>query len=290
MVSRQRSARARELAKLGGHLGHRGQRFDWSALEARGTLNAHLVECLPDRHVAAVGASVPVAEGFAPGRPLAARDVLDAAGLRAAQRGGGARLFFPVFEFRVDDPVRSRRNFEALVDGVFTRHRGYRVRECLVEAFGPEERRFLESAGLRVRREGDPCLMGLTREEAQAAPGARFGRLFVEHPPRLGLRPVHRELLGRALMEETDEAIARALSVSTSAIKQRWASLYDHVERIAPGLARLLFGQEASFETRGAERRRHLVAYVREHPEELQPWIAPLRPPRSASIRSQNNT
>ena len=73
-------------------------------------------------------------------------------------------------------------------------------------------------------------------------------------------------------MGETCEALATSLSLSPWTVKKCWRAIYDRVadvdrDLLPPSIA---YGAHAS--SRGAERRRHLLNYLRQHLEELQPF------------------
>jgi hypothetical protein len=95
--------------------------------------------------------------------------------------------------------------------------------------------------------------------------------MFAFHPPRLGLKALHRDLLEPALAGFTDEEIAEELSLSLSAVKKRWAALYEHIEETCPGVLGEPVRSNNGNGCRGTERRRHLLQYVRRHPEEMNP-------------------
>ena len=128
---------------------------------------------------------------------------------------------------------------------------GYRVKEFLADLLRGETLEWMLNAGARLRRnyrnyllnsavsEPDssqrPCLVGLTKEEALAHPGSNVADLFIYTPPRF------------------------------------------HFSRIADVDGELLPPQVADgpyATSRGAERRRHLLNYLRQHPEELRPFKA----------------
>lgn len=72
-------------------------------------------------------------------------------------------------------------------------------------------------------------------------------------------------------MGETCEKLATSLSVSPWTVKKRWHAIYDRVldvdrELLPPPIA---YGAQAS--SRGEERRRYLLNYLRQHLEELRP-------------------
>ncbi|MBN9500776.1 MAG: hypothetical protein J0H02_03195 [Armatimonadetes bacterium] len=169
--------------------------------------------------------------------------------------------------------------YEVLARSFFEHHRGYRVKQCLIEAFSGEAVAHHLGSGLFVRANHNspaatpeaPWLLGVTREESAQNPGARIAPLFLEYPIRLGLRRVHREVLSLALLGMVDEEIANELSLSHSAIKRRWESIYDLVDQNG---ADLVWGGRMQVSTvRGPERRRHLLNYLREHPEEMRPFV-----------------
>jgi hypothetical protein len=175
----------------------------------------------------------------------------------------------------------ARQNFDAM--------RGYRIRRTFREVYSPESLRTYSTGGWRLRSDyrpyfGDeatepradrPFLLGMDRREAQAEPGARMATLFVDRLPRLELPRGYRELLGLALEGLSDQEIADRLCVSISTIKKRWMALYEHVEVRVPGLLPSAVWRFSG--GRGVERRRHLLGFVREHPEELRPPWTELR-------------
>jgi hypothetical protein len=172
--------------------------------------------------------------------------------------------------------LRSRVCFEAL--------RGYNIKRCLREVYTSQALNSFLAGGWKLRDDysrffGEPTegptlqrpyLLGVVREESDTADngGARMAAMFHRYPIRLSLRRVHRELLEAALEGLTDSELSSRLSLSPSAIKKRWASVYDRVEGLIPGLPP---ANERSDKTRGAERRRHVLNYLRDHPEEFRP-------------------
>ncbi len=119
-------------------------------------------------------------------------------------------------------------------------------------------------------------VISMTREDARRYPGnLALNQVFLRFtPPRCVLPTQGRRLLRFALEGLPDERIAKILNVAPTTLKKRWAEIYaamEPVTGIAPGLGN---GQ------RGAEMRRHVLRYVREHPEELHAYspeaIAPL--------------
>jgi hypothetical protein len=120
-----------------------------------------------------------------------------------------------------------------------------------------------------------PHVVGVTRDlefKRQGYWGASWvGALFDHHPPRLGLNRSEQRLLTCALPGPTDEQLAEMLGTSLPAVKKMWVSIYRRVEEFLPGLIPDLLPSDIPAAGRGREKRRHLLAYLREHPEELRP-------------------
>ena len=165
---------------------------------------------------------------------------------------------------------------------------GYRLKEFLAEPIGFKTSQWMIEAGARVRRDYSnyfrkntlskpessrrPWLLGLTKEEAFAHPGSSVAGLFIYTPPRFHFSRSLRVLLQHALIGETCEQLATSLSLSPWTVKKRWHAIYERVadvdgELLPPPIA---YGAHAL--SRGAERRRHLLNYLRQHPEELRPY------------------
>jgi DNA-binding CsgD family transcriptional regulator len=166
--------------------------------------------------------------------------------------------------------------------------RGYRIKEFLTDPIGAETLRWMLNAGARLRRDYSndfrknrlpepepsrrPCLVGLTKEEAFAQPGSSIAGLFVYTPPRFRFNRSQRVLLQHALTGETCEKLARSLSVSPWTVKKRWHAIYERVADVDKELLPLPIAYRAHASSRGAERRRQLLNYLRQHLEELRPY------------------
>jgi hypothetical protein len=74
-------------------------------------------------------------------------------------------------------------------------------------------------------------------------------------PPRLGFTQPQQRLLELALLDYADAAAAEELGISSEAVRKRWRAIHSRHE----------FGE-------GKDQRRGLLAYVRQHLEELRPW------------------
>lgn len=137
--------------------------------------------------------------------------------------------------------------------------------------FDPIKGRWADSSEKPQEITAKPHLIGLTREMALNRPGSWVGGLFDYEPPRCGFTRGEQRLLLCALGGETDEQLSSVLGISRSAIKKAWHSIYDRVARQIPELVQGESRLDTSMSERGKEKRRRLLGYLREHPEELRP-------------------
>lgn len=164
---------------------------------------------------------------------------------------------------------------------------GYRVKEFLANPIGKEAFQETIDAGARLRRDYTGCfqktgastaessrpwLVGLTKEEAEAHPGSHLAGLFGYIPPRFRFSGAEQRLLQHALTGETSAEEAAALFISPWTVKKRWHAIYERVADIDRELLPSPMADRSDNTARGAERRRHLLHYLRQHPEELRPF------------------
>lgn len=163
-------------------------------------------------------------------------------------------------------------------------HDGYNQRavyfECgalddvVAASSGFEPRRYADQDALAaLPLERRPAFWGLTREQAKARPpGSPARNSFEHHPPLFRFSASQRRLLWLALFDESDETLLPLLGVSIHGLKKLWRGIYERVEDRSPEF----FGESAGDEEgkRGPEKRRQVLAYVRQRPEELRPWNA----------------
>ena len=175
---------------------------------------------------------------------------------------------------------------EKMAEAFCLAHHGYRLKEFLFGPIGEEALQWSLSVGFRLRRDYSdyyqihnlgvptslerPWLVGLTKEEALADYGSRASGLFVFAPPRFHFTHCEQAILRHSLAGETDEQIARDLSISHWTVKKRWRAIYERVGAID---GELLSSADVGLgnESRGLERRRHLLVYLQQHLEELRP-------------------
>jgi DNA-binding CsgD family transcriptional regulator len=96
-------------------------------------------------------------------------------------------------------------------------------------------------------------------------------REVLAHPPRFGFIRSEQRLLSCGLDGGTDQEIADTLGISLVAVKKRWRAIYERTGAIAPELAPDLPPGDGRSGERGKAKKQRLLAYVREHPEELRP-------------------
>ncbi len=122
------------------------------------------------------------------------------------------------------------------------------------------------------RQDIKPFVMTMVREQITPAEGNLFAlSLFsLFEPPHLNLTRHQRDLLRTALINDNDEWVAEVLDVSLSAVKKRWQSIYDIMSGGCPDA--FPKSMALSDGQRGVEKRRHVLHYIRHHPEELHPY------------------
>ncbi len=108
----------------------------------------------------------------------------------------------------------------------------------------------------------------MTRDEARRHPANLvMHQLFLRFtPPQCGLGKTERRLLRFAAEGLPDGTIAEALHVSPSTLKKRWSLVYASMENVIGIVSGCQTGQ------RGIELRRHVLHYIRQHPEELHAY------------------
>ncbi len=166
-------------------------------------------------------------------------------------------------------------------------HRGYNLNSMIVEAGAVYEQMAL-SAGFRLYKtldlDSDPpaepvpaatppkrAVYLFQRDmAADMPPSTPVSAVFTYLPPCFRFTAGEQRMLLRAIEGLTDEEIAGTLNVSRDAVKQTWRSIYDHVIQVMPDL--IDRGQVVAGEGgRGQEKRRRIVAYVRDNAQELRP-------------------
>lgn len=217
---------------------------------------------------------------------------LDARAIARANAGSGLNVVVPAYVQRhhdLDHPD-SRRLMSLGAAAWFFSHGGYNVRRILWEAYGAQEMNYLLAGGFRHLRsfaevpdaapEAQPHWCEIDRADH---PLAAFNalNLWTLRPPApcMGLPLSQQSVALLALQGDTDQRIAARLHISLDAVKQAWRGIVTAAAPFIPE-ARELSNGHLLHAVRGAERRRGVLEYLRQHMEELRPW------PRSERGRS----
>jgi hypothetical protein len=108
----------------------------------------------------------------------------------------------------------------------------------------------------------------ITLETIRNYPGSIPAGIFGQHRlPCLGFTQGEKDLLEAAIDGLDDASASSELDVSLSAIKKRWGTIFARIAARMPELC----PSDAS-DTRGAQKRHHVLTYLRHHPEELRPF------------------
>jgi hypothetical protein len=117
----------------------------------------------------------------------------------------------------------------------------------------------------------DPHVLGVTREIEHDRPGTWVGALFEYHPPIIGFSRGEQKMLLSALSGRTDHELSDHLGVSISTVKNTWRSIYNRAASCMPELFLHESHTRSGVSERGKEKKRPLLYYLRDHPEELRP-------------------
>jgi hypothetical protein len=211
--------------------------------------------------------------------------------LREANSRGGMNLI--VWESCAHKDFESDPElYRCVMEAFIQVHRGYLWKEVITTAESVERLHWnMKTGGLLWDAAADryvdslngnaeeivskPHVVGVRRKELLERPDLYTAnwvcRLFDYHPPLLGFNRSEQRVLASALTGATDEHLSQALTTSVPAIKKTWASIYRRVADHMPELVPDAFQSDAGGASRGREKRRELLAYLREHPEELRP-------------------
>jgi hypothetical protein len=162
----------------------------------------------------------------------------------------------------------------ALLGISFVEHfAGYRFNRVLKEAIGHSRIALARATGTyRVVAEfpeTESVLAVATPESVLASPYSVAATLYRYQSPVLRLRPAEQTLLSAALSGKTDAELSAELGLTIETIKKRWLSIFDRVDQFKP---EILNNPGTEGEGRGPQKRHRVVAYIRNHPEELRPY------------------
>jgi hypothetical protein len=138
--------------------------------------------------------------------------------------------------------------------------------------WNPAKGRYVNSVGRGLEQfVREPHIVGITREVEFKRLGSWVGTLFDYEPPQFGFSRSEQRLLLAALgrVSGTDRELSEILRLSLPTIKKKWGSIYRRLIDRNPKIMSECARVEPT--ERGKEKRRHLLSYLREHPEELRP-------------------
>jgi len=169
-------------------------------------------------------------------------------------------------------------------------HAGYRIHVLMNEVYGPQHCAYMEQGGFRLLRdfhaecpaefknalpEQHPYLFALRSEWVKPGAVQPLSHLFFAAPPRIGFSALERRVLEGAILNESDLQIAERLGMSVDSVKKAWRNIYARAGR---EVRSLMPPSNSDSGIRGQEKRRHILEYVRVHPEELRPVRQRARP------------
>jgi DNA-binding CsgD family transcriptional regulator len=204
--------------------------------------------------------------------------------------GVGLTLFPLMWLQRSNDAAKAEtRALLAACQQSFIRiHRGYRLSRILKEAPANRGSAFLAGgfrehhrlvpgtphrfAGRTLKQEH--VIFEVSRSDVEAVPpGTAISHLFAYQPPRCGLTRSEKQVLERSVSHQTDAKIAAGLGITPSAVALRWRSIYARVAAHVPSA--LENDPSSSSTVRGKEKRRRVIAFVSDYPEEMRPYSQP---------------
>jgi hypothetical protein len=206
----------------------------------------------------------------------------------AANTNGGLNLV--LWHLSIDQEQTKRADVRMHVSASFFEcHRGYLLKELIaLQATFPDEVHWtMEGGGLFLSPKSGyvdvmekpaydlvsvPHILGITRELALRKM-SWISSLFLYEAPRCSFSPSEQRLLVAALRGATDEELSDELAISLSAVKKAWCSVYDRAVAHLPDAILNHDGREENRNgDRGRQKKQRLLAYLREHPEELRPF------------------
>jgi hypothetical protein len=161
-------------------------------------------------------------------------------------------------------------------------HDGYQVRRVFMEATSAAEIGYSKSFPIwKIQSTHEDFHRhnpgnSWNRDRALMAIDFADGLSFVvkgghHREPVLGLRNSDQELLAAALKGSTDVELSEELGLKLATLKKRWAAVFNRVATAKPDLLPEL-DDNLDRQARGRQKKHRLLAYVREHPEELRPF------------------
>lgn len=216
--------------------------------------------------------------------------VLNSAGIARNNGAGGLELVVNYMQRSWDMSEALWRDVGAVAHQTYvTHHRGYNVRRALQEDWSLNKELYLgggyrELATIPTSSTLPPAPFkppGDTRtifaanasDFGESMPGSTLSYIFQYRPPRCLFTLAEQRVLSHALEWATDQEIADRLGLSLTTVKHAWQSIYQRVHTGVPHI----IGSVDDEGRRGPEKRRRVLSFVEEHPEELRPYAKPKR-------------
>jgi hypothetical protein len=149
----------------------------------------------------------------------------------------------------------------------------------------PEGGHYTDSVVANQELVEKPHVFGLTRELGLKHLGLWAATLFVYERPRFCFSRGEQRLLLAALRGGTDEELSDELATSIATVKKMWLSIYERVAAGAPELIPVHSQADFGMSERGKEKKHRLLAYLRDHLEELRPISRKVR--RQQGVRAK---
>jgi hypothetical protein len=161
---------------------------------------------------------------------------------------------------------------------------GYRLQRMLYEIVDEYEFEKIKAyRGLRIVKrltvpdlpgvpalwKGHRALCEATAESFSDDPASVAARPFIDRTaPILDFTPSEKRLLAAALRGAENAELALGLCRTPAAVKRTWTGIFEKFARLYPALLPTTEGS-----LRGQQKRHKVMAYIREHPEELRPFL-----------------
>lgn len=219
-----------------------------------------------------------------PGAPL------DTQAIARANAGPGLNLVSPLYvqrhwDFQHPD---TQRLLPLTAAAWYLNIGGFNVRRMLSEYHGERAAQFICASGAQSVRRFDPpegrpaeshAPIWFEHHRERMPPPGVFGGMsqWIQPPPRprMRLTPAQQSVAFLALQGDTDQRIAARLEISTDAVKKAWRAIIAQAGEHVPALRSAQESRpsgEGESVVRGAERRRVVIEFLRQHLEELRPW------------------
>jgi len=113
-------------------------------------------------------------------------------------------------------------------------------------------------------------MLRLTRAELPPGAMSMASQMFDPPRPTFGLTPAEQRVALKALDGASDRALAETLGLSPQTVHARWRSIYERLSHVLPP-AKTPPPRDSTGSTRGVERRRAAIEYLRQNMHELRP-------------------